>query len=424
MEPGPNDSPDKNTAFLVIHGTGLHRPYQTLDQFVRGFYKMLKNTNPEVRYELELPEVRHELKRPEEEIQSDFRLKRSDDWIRSYVRFQLCDKPYIDFYEYYWDRYVVRHITLDELGDWLQNVNKGKKAFEKELESGNDERRKKRLKKFIKDKTPFLKVTIGRFGWVLRRIICVLNYLPFDEIRDVCTHLMARKLLPNWEDTVIYNLSDRRSSYYEIREKILSGAVSQLRELMNSDYKQIIVVGHSLGTVIAHDALNRIALDASTPGAKSPHANLKKIKGLVTFGTFLDIVRLFEERTSKENSVQRVILKQRHGFRELDLPFDQPANEEVRPTNEPVDYSLLRDVKWLNFYHPDDFISNCELIAYKFNPEEGDAQVKCNKPIKAGCCKSLLYKIPIVKWFTKSMDAHGSYWEDDEMYLKIASTFF
>ncbi len=33
-------------AFLVIHGIGEQNPFETLDSFVRNFWKMLKKNNP------------------------------------------------------------------------------------------------------------------------------------------------------------------------------------------------------------------------------------------------------------------------------------------------------------------------------------------------------------------------------------------
>lgn len=33
--------PKLNTAFVVIHGAGSHRPFETLDKFVRGFWNVL-----------------------------------------------------------------------------------------------------------------------------------------------------------------------------------------------------------------------------------------------------------------------------------------------------------------------------------------------------------------------------------------------
>ena len=42
---GQNMWPKKRTAFLIIHGIGEQNPFETLDAFVRGFYKVLEKTN-------------------------------------------------------------------------------------------------------------------------------------------------------------------------------------------------------------------------------------------------------------------------------------------------------------------------------------------------------------------------------------------
>jgi len=457
--------PDENTAFLVIHGNGPHREYETLNKFEGKFYevlpKILKNYKPPLRRE-------HKL----------------DARGQSYVRFTLPDhEKYIDFYEYYWDCHMVRDITAKELGDWL-----------KELDSGIDKFREN-------DRSydpPLLKLFRWPIPW-LRWLLLILSRLP-----EVISEQILKWLIGFATDTAIFCLHDQRSSYYEIREKVLNGAVKELEALLkdSAHYQQIIVVAHSLGAVIAYDAFNRIARDLSVlyPSLGIPSNSVQKIKGLVTFGSFLDVVALFFQehvpgldkprgikawlakiqgcvpfnsclvavalffkvhllsllkrvcpclfrKKGKGHACQinmeKQITDQRHAFKKK-LPATYGVN--------PVDYSSLGRVKWLNFYHPDDFISNCGLIAYEFDPKVGDAQVECARRIKAGCCKSLLYKIPIVKlfikfidahvkcdaslnvgcwryvpivgWFKKHMSAHDSYWENTNMYEQIADTFF
>jgi hypothetical protein len=203
--------PDKNTAFLVIHGNGPHRPYETLDLFVHGFYNILQQENPAVEHKL-------------------------DDRKQSYIRFNRSGSPYIDFYEYYWDRFMVRDITLKEFKDWLKEISAGIKNYKLIFSNYNPPLL---LRLF---KSPWLRIG-ALFDCILNRFIGFVADVP------------------------IYCLNNQRSSYYKIREQMLWGAVRELKYLSNSyqNYGQIIVVGHSLGSVIAYDALNHIALDISKP---------------------------------------------------------------------------------------------------------------------------------------------------------------
>ena len=385
--------PTENTAFLVIHGNGPHREYQTLDKFARTFYHYYEK--------LENPEVEEEHK--------------LDDSAQSYVRFKLkSTRYYIDFYEYYWDRHMVRNITEKELKYWL-----------KELDDGINELK---TNKFI-DKNYGLPLLLAKRDWLrmlANRIVNQIAMLAQQMLRYIKRYIKAGCLnklddfiskcrVDLLTDVVIYCLHDQRSSYYEIREKVLSGAVKELTGLLKSgeDYGQIIVVGHSLGSVIAYDALNRIARDMSTPSHSLAVEQVQKIKGLVTFGSFLDVVAcFFQEHVSSRNKLEQWIKVERHAFR-------KPA---ARYPDNPIDYDKLNNVKWLNFYHPDDVVADRPLFSYQL--EEKD-QIPCYR--EGPKWWGFLCKTPIIATFAKSrkaMDAHDSYWENDEMYQKIAGKFF
>jgi len=126
-----------------------------------------------------------------------------------------------------------------------------------------------------------------------------------------------------------------------------------LKSLLNSDrrYDQIVVVGHSLGSVIAYDALNRITQDINVPRGISQDA-ASRIKGLVTLGSPLDKVTfLFKERTPDRNLIQRGILANLHSFKKRKLKIDQ----QIMDIRDPFQKKL--DVRWVNFYHLKDRIA-------------------------------------------------------------------
>jgi len=287
---------------------------------------------------------------------------------------------------------MVRDLTLGELLLWLEHVDKGIKAYKKEFKG------EVRYNSFL------FRFFTGWFSWA-RRAIRLVNYLPSSAVRD----FVVKKLSENLIDTVIYTLSDQRSSYYEIRRKMLSGAVEELSEILNDEYyKQIIVAGHSMGSVIAYDALTRIALDISAPCGISKcrvsSTSATKIKGLVTFGSFLDLVAfLFKERTSDDNSVQRQILAHRLGFRSKHLADKLIVRSGVPEVRSPIGNDCLKEVEWLNFYHPKDYVVNQKLQAYNLQDEN---QHECKNRVES------------------SFKAHDSYWSYDQMYMEIAERFF
>ena len=99
--------PAKNTAFVVIHGMGAHRPFETLDSFVRNFGKLLQDENPGLK------------------LTWHHRLLRHQDWIENYVSLTADNMPSIEFYEYYWDCYMVRQVTMAQVVKWLDEASAG-----------------------------------------------------------------------------------------------------------------------------------------------------------------------------------------------------------------------------------------------------------------------------------------------------------
>ncbi|MFQ5792515.1 MAG: hypothetical protein ACE5JI_18750, partial [Acidobacteriota bacterium] len=365
--------PKKNTAFVVIHGAGPRRPFQTLDSFVRGFWEVLKEQN-------QASKVRWQHK-----------LQRHKDWIENYISLAPEGKPTLDFYEYYWDCYMVHEITIEDVIDWLNKASAGARRFYAKMPELAKEYEELGVDLF-KDGEFRSGGYLTLLGWVGR----VLRVLPLVRIPIVGSLIkpllkwVSKFIVNLLGDVVIYTTADVRSRNYEIRQKVLRGAVEELRLLLENDYyEQIIVVGHSLGSVIAYDALNRITHDMSAEGGISPEL-APKIAGLVTFGSPLDkIAFFFREHTADEEYVRRQILAHFHGFKSLPLPGDDepsPYNrrakpyrqrgegpsQEPRPIENPIE-PYLDKARWLNFYHLQDPISGA-LDAYKV-----DRYIRCEK---------------------------------------------
>jgi hypothetical protein len=375
--------PSQNTAFVVIHGMGEHRPFATINLFVRGFWEVLKRHNRGL------------------EIQWKHRLQRHKDWIENYISLAPKGKPSLDFYEYYWDCYMVRDITRKDLLKWIDLASAGANKFYKE----EGQRKAKRYRE--DDVVLFSSGNFEADGYY-RMILPALSKVPFISLFvpmlnslpriigfiKLLARLVPERIINQLGDLVIYTNADVRSRNYDIRQRILSGIVEELKLLVNNNYyRKIIVAGHSLGSVIAYDALNRIVQDMSAGGGIPPDLTAR-IAGLVTLGSPLDkIAFFFEETTPDEDFVQRQILDHFHSYKSI-----PPAQNRPIKIDDPFRHDLDKSV-WLNFYHLNDPVSG-HLDAYK-----PDHNITCP------------HKVEIA-------EAHSHYWQCDRMYTSIARYFF
>jgi len=103
-------------------------------------------------------------------------------------------------------------------------------------------------------------------------------------------------------------------------------------------YKRVIVVGHSLGSVVAYDTLNAmLTLDQTSP---TPVDVIGRTRSLVTFGSPLDKTAFL--------------------FRNQPNTLNDPLREQMAAGNQPLifDYSSRSaNFKWINIWAPADIIS-------------------------------------------------------------------
>jgi len=82
-----------------------------------------------------------------------------------------------------------------------------------------------------------------------------------------------RKILVGYVgDIAVYINADAKASSYEARSKILKEVREAILRLLRSPegYKRIVLAGHSLGSVIAYDILNRLLDEVRAPYATGP----------------------------------------------------------------------------------------------------------------------------------------------------------
>ena len=413
-------APEKRTAFLVIHGVGPHTRYQACDTFTQGFLDAFKKKTKDVK-------LQHRLKQRKERVQS---------YISLYTPGQ---NESIDCYEYFWDIHMVHKVQPSEAWDLLVKASKNAKKYydnilkdpeavakitdlEKLLESPLFRKRKRKKKekgelefrpdgylKLIGGVTICIVKIIPYIPWVVK-LLEFLSRMQVPIISPVYGVLsrLFKALAGSFQnqlekafmgDVVRYLDMDPRSRYYETRQKIINGAVDELCALMNDDYNQIIIAGHSLGSVIAYDALNRIILQINA--GKLEMDNADKIKGLVTFGSPLDkIAFFFREYIASEKQIQRKIIADMHTFRTRSLL------ETTVEIEDPDPFYVFPEVRWLNFWHAKDLISG-KLDLYDLS-EVPPKHVGTEK--KDGTKDGNIR----IDDEMKVMTAHGCYWGEQQ----------
>ncbi len=389
----------KRTAVLVIHGVGQHMPFQACDSFMRGFCDVFMNVE--------------ELKKKKPKIEAQHKIKQRQDWlgvgipwIQNYVSLPVPEKGItVDFYEYFWDIYMVHEVRFCEAYKLLIKASEGARDFYRKhpdlLPKATDLGEFGRKTKFGTGKMEFRPAGyLKLLGPFFTFIATVLPYLPraiklldwlagtqipiLKQIVGAFSVFMKEAAPDSIGDLVRYLDLDPRSERFETRRRIINGALEELRALIKDDrYDQIIIAGHSLGSVIAYDALNRVIQEINAEKiigdeAKdrvNQEANVKwitedeasKITGLVTFGSPLDkIACFFRQRIKDDKEVQRQVLANLHGFRARSLEKDKKdkfanKDDKLEGTLEiiidtPMKFKLNK-TRWLNFYHNQDLIS-------------------------------------------------------------------
>jgi hypothetical protein len=350
--------PRKKTAILVIHGAGPHHAYEVTDSFVRGLYDVLTGRGREIT-------VKHRLR------QRKNWLGKGIDWVESYVSLSVPESVVtVDVYEYFWDIFMTHKQSLGGATQLLVVASKGAQQFygrhpelaEQAMDMPYQEyfrKTRRGLKKPEFGPADYLKM-LGGLGNLLSKIwliaplakivMACINAPVLGAIFNAFGGIVEDVAMQFAGDAVCYLDLDPRSTNFETRQRIMDGALEELKRL-TENYEQVIVAGHSLGSVIAYDSLNRVMQE--TNAGRIRRENASRIIGLVTFGCPLDkIAFFFQELTPDNKEIQSQILAHLHGFKTRVL-----TGPDIEPeVGDPMEFGLEK-VVWLNFHHPPDLVS-------------------------------------------------------------------
>ena len=395
----------RRNAFLIIHGIGEQNPLETLDQFVRGMIKVLNRKfakGGKTKYA-----VFHQ--------QIDYQIQTREIWLENYITLDAGEgNPVFDIYEYYWAHHTSGKSSISDIINWLEDISTyAYRYYRKIADNGNN--KKNSFKKRYKEE-PTLKNLFDSDGYfhkngylrclgiVTNIILKILKAIEISAFKNWPLVKMVFKFL--WRkaeivivnyigDIVIYTTMDRKSRHFEIRQKILRQARFELEGILrNKEYGAVFVAGHSLGSVIAYDLLNRLhKLPYPENEENIWKESFKKIKGLITFGSPLDKTAFwFRQQVAKDAQIHREMIENLHSFKKSKM-IDPDLSDIEKIIIEDKTNHHLKDIKWLNFYDRNDPISG-HLDLY-------DAR---NILLEMG---------------EKYGIAHVKYWEYKEMYNQI-----
>jgi hypothetical protein len=175
--------------------------------------------------------------------------------------------------------------------------------------------------------------------------------------------------------------NDLRKEIKECVYRVARAVYEQKRQAEGShEYERIVVVGHSLGSVIAYDALNRLILEDESKGGAIDV--VRRTPLFLTFGCPLDKTAF-------------IFALQGHGTSE--------ARESVVASMQPLiqDYRF-RPERWVNVFSPWDIISG-SLDFYDLPGTTHPKRVINEVDVEA----------------TTLLIAHTEYWTDDLVMRRI-----
>lgn len=148
-------------------------------------------------------------------------------------------------------------------------------------------------------------------------------------------------------DIQVYVTRDENTTLFVTRAAILTLAVQTIQGVLSSreDYDRVVVLGHSLGSVIGLDAIRELA--ARVNAGELPRVDFDRLAAFVTFGSPLEKTRFFFGRGAPRDD--EGILHH----------FDEHVAAAMNRTRSPA----LGPIAWYNAWYFHDIISD-RLVSY------------------------------------------------------------
>lgn len=140
-------------------------------------------------------------------------------------------------------------------------------------------------------------------------------------------------------DIEVYVTRDSKSSRFAAREAVRERAIGAIKAALTSTerYDEVVVLGHSLGSVIGLDAIRELRREAGRTALAPEHYD--RLVSFVTFGSPLEKTRFFFQRTSPDDPGQWTEF-----LAEIQQIFKQDGE--------------TRRIYWTNFWYFADVVAN------------------------------------------------------------------
>ncbi|HXT40257.1 MAG TPA: hypothetical protein VN887_09555 [Candidatus Angelobacter sp.] len=391
--------PSQDTAVLVVHGIGNQEPFDTLDQFARTLVETLRAGGRDA------ITMTHMTAMKPSRSSGGF-------WYDNFIRLAIGpERPHVDIFEYYWAYQTEGKASLGDIQNWVAQVTRGAEKFYRENEGlgqryGGDSLffRKHRPGANASPRGGFRPLRYWFFIATVAHVIPAalgavtgtlgfLSKVPivgwsFDWLLRWVERREVNALANVVGDIAIYNTTDAKSRFYAVHKAILDGAVNALRYLLqpasaNGPYRpedwrydRVILAGHSLGSQISFDAINRLNhlihqgelrgcdrsgyfTDGTAPLRTQSGGHISEMLcGLVTFGSPLDkMAFFFREQTEKEQYLRSQIIEHFHGFKQRPWSLQQTDGAKRLLATPQLFSRLFDDIRWRNYHDRGDLVS-------------------------------------------------------------------
>jgi hypothetical protein len=209
--------------------------------------------------------------------------------------------------------------------------------------------------------------------------------------------LWAIVLLASWRvrwfmlefvgDSAIYVTSHTLNRYFETRQAIRNDALRLLRAIFEcGNYRRHILVGHSLGSVIAYDSLNALLIEDRLNEGRLAVARRTAL--LLTFGSILDKTAFLFRAQSESTDIR----------------------EALASATQPLISEAATRPRWVNLYSPHDVLAGS--VDYYDLPDGVPPRTGEPAPRRIENMRDRHAWIPLI--------AHTQYWYNDLFLSTIA----
>jgi|GEM_PF-7130890 len=154
-------------------------------------------------------------------------------------------------------------------------------------------------------------------------------------------------------DIEVYVSRDSKNARFTARAQIQSRAVDAIRAALMSreDYAEVLVLGHSLGSVVGLDALREVRRQA---GTALTFDQFRRLSAFVTFGSPLEKTRFFFDRISPDDGNRWVEFLREIQQTFLTLMPVPAVFASAAPPPLPSQHRIL----WFNYWYFADVVAN------------------------------------------------------------------